>query len=166
MANFKQLQISGRGFDQIDRQRVGRPIVCRFASRLERIEMFPNIDIGKSVVHFAPCAPHLFNVFSPNIAPRISVPVASLGHFRFYGPSVEVNFTSLYLWVFMGLLDFSFTRSVPFLQWGPTATGVRRQTQVAAETLEADVGKLRCRDGNEIHRIPEKSDVRDDHLKL
>ena len=96
MANFKQLQISGRGFDQIDRQRVGRPIVCRFASRLERIEMFPNIDIGKSVVHFAPCAPHLFNVFSPNIAPRISVPVASLGHFRFYGPSVEVNFTSFY----------------------------------------------------------------------
>ena len=111
-------------------------------------------------------ATHLFNVFSPNIAPNISVPVASLGHFRFYGPSVEVNFTSLYLWVFMGLLDFSFTRSVPFLQWGPTATGVHRQTPVAAETLEADVGKLRCRDGNEIHRIPKKSDVRDDHLKL
>ena len=100
-------------------------------------------------------ATHLFNVFSPNIAPKISVPVASLGRFRFYGPSVEVNFTSLYLWVFMGLLDFSFTRSVPFLQWGPTATGVHRQTPVAAETLEADVGKLRCRDGNEIHRIPE-----------
>ena len=61
-------------------------------------------------------ATHLFNVFSPNIAPKISVPVASLGHFRFYGPSVEVNFTSLYLWVFMGLLEFSFTRSVPFLR--------------------------------------------------
>ena len=48
-------------------------------------------------------ATHLFNVFSPNIAPKISVPVASLGRFRFYGPSVEINFTSLYLWVFMGL---------------------------------------------------------------
>ena len=40
-----------------------------------------NIDIGKSVVHLA-LATHLFNVFSPNIAPKISVPVASCGFFR------------------------------------------------------------------------------------
>ena len=73
MANFKQLQISGRGFDQIDRQRVGRPIVCRFASRLERFEMFPkktSTSESQSVVHFAPCSPHLFNVFSPKKFPK------------------------------------------------------------------------------------------------
>ena len=119
MANFNQLQISGRGFDQIDRQRVGRPIVCRFASRLERIEMFPKT----STLESQSCIWHLRLICSMSFPPTLPQkylylwhPVASLGHFRFYGPSVEVNFTSLYLWVFMGLLEFSFTRSVPFLR--------------------------------------------------
>ena len=48
----------------------------------------------------------------------------------------------------------------PF-QRGPTTTGVRRQAQVAAETGEADVGKLRkgCWDANEIRKSREMSEM-------
>jgi hypothetical protein len=60
---------------------------------------------------------------------------------------------------------FRITRSIPFsgAQRHPTA-GVRRHAQVAAETVEADVGKLRkirkgCRDANEIRKSREMSEM-------